>query len=452
MQKPKIGIRPISVLPLGFLAVILAGTLLLMLPVSNQNGAVFPFLSALFTATSATCVTGLLVADTAVQFTLFGQVVILLLIQIGGLGIMTMSMILFSFTGRRISLHDRMSMAEGFGERRLQGVVSLTRSALLVTGLIELVGAALLAIRFVPQYGAWKGSWFSVFHSVSAFCNAGFDLFGGRGSLNLYSADPYVLLVILALIVSGGLGFAVILDVRGTRDARRLRLHSKLVLTGSAFLLLFGTLAFFGIEYDNPGTIGGMRFFDKVVNALFQSATLRSAGFTTVDQLSLRDASKGVGVLLMLVGGGPASTAGGLKITTVFTLLLVARAYVRGAEDAEVFGRTISAEQVRRALSITILGVLFLFGAAMALSIVEQSMPVGRLGLLNQLYEVASAFCTAGISTGVAAAGTDATRAMFILLMYVGRVGLVTVAASLLERTSQREAALHYPKEEILIG
>ena len=446
------GLKPINVLPIGFIVVILTGALLLMLPISSKNGASLPFLDALFTATSATCVTGLVVADTGTYFSLFGQIVVILLIQIGGLGIMTMSMILFSFTGRKISLHDRMSMAEGLGESRLQGVVRLTRGALLVTGLVELTGAILLSFRFIPQYGLAKGMWFSVFHSISAFCNAGFDLIGGYRSMTLYDKDPFVLLTIMGLIVAGGLGFGVIINLRNTRDLRRLRLHSKMVLTGTAFLILIGTLAFLWIEYENPKTIGSMNLFDKIVNSMFQSVTLRTAGFNSIDQLAMHDASKGVGILLMLVGGGPAGTAGGLKITTVFTLFLAARAYLRGKFETEAFGRTIPLEQTRRALTITLLGSVFLVGMAMMLSFSEQDMPAGSLGLLNQLYEATSAFCTVGVSTGVSAAGSSVTRVILILLMYAGRVGLVTVALSLVESTTRKEPVLHYPQEDVLIG
>ena len=446
------GIKPINVLPLGFIVVILTGALLLMLPFSSKDGRSLSFLDAVFTATSATCVTGLVVADTGTHFSLFGQMVVLLLIQVGGLGLMTMSMILFSFTGRKISLHDRMSMAEGLGESRLQGVVRLTRGALLVTGITELIGATLLSFRFVPQFGVAKGLWFSVFHSVSAFCNAGFDLIGGYRSMTAYSHDPYVLLIIMALIVSGGLGFAVILNMRQTHDFRRLRLNSKMVLTGTVFMILFGTLLFLWVEYDNPKTIGSMSLIDKIVNSMFQSVTLRTAGFNSIDQLAMHDASKGLSILIMLVGGGPAGTAGGLKITTVFTLLLAARAYIRGTFETEIFGRTISIEQVRRALTITLLGVLFLFGMATMLSFSEQDMPAGSLGLLNQLFEATSAFCTVGVSTGVSAAGSSVTRVILILLMYAGRVGLITVAVSLVESTAIKEPVLHYPQEDILIG
>ena len=446
------GIKPINVLPLGFVVVILTGALLLMLPFSSKDGRPLSFLDAVFTATSATCVTGLVVADTGTYFSIFGQTVVLLMVQVGGLGLMTMSMILFTFTGRKISLHDRMSMAEGLGESRLQGVVRLTRGALLVTGISELMGAILLSFRFVPQYGLPKGLWFSVFHSISAFCNAGFDLIGGYRSFTEYSRDPYFMFVIMGLVVAGGLGFGVILNLRMTRDLRRLRLHSKMVLTGTVFLILTGALLFFWIEYDNAKTIGNMSLFDKIVNAMFQSVTLRTAGFNTIDQLALHDASKGVGILLMLVGGGPAGTAGGLKITTVFTLLLAARAYLRGKFETEAFGRTIPLEQTRRALTITLMGGLFLLGMATMLSFSEQDMPAGSLGLLNQLYEATSAFCTVGVSTGVTAVTSPVTRVILILLMYAGRVGLITVAVSLVESTSRKEPVLHYPQEDILIG
>ena len=452
MRKPKTGLKPISVLPLGFLAVIGIGTLLLLMPFSSKGGAQLSLLDAVFTATSATCVTGLVVVDTGTYFTMFGQIVILLLIQLGGLGLMTISMILFTLTGRRISLHDRMSIAENLGESRLQGIVRLARSALLVTGIAELFGTILLSFRFVPQYGFWKGLWFSVFHSISAFCNAGFDLIGGYRSFTEYSHDPYMMIVFMGMIIAGGLGFGVILNLRNTRDLRRLRLHSKLVLTGTAFMIVFGTLMFLWIEYENPKTIGDMNLLEKILNAAFQSVTLRTAGFNTIDQASLFDASKGIGILMMLVGGGPAGTAGGLKITTVFTLLLAARAYIRGQFETEIFGRTIPIEQVRRAMTITLLGGLFLLGMATMLSFSEQDMPAGSLGLVNQLYDATSAFCTVGVTTGVTAATSSVTRALLIMLMYGGRVGLVTVAVSLIESTNRGEKVLHYPHEDVLIG
>ncbi len=451
MQRVHHGIKPINVLPVGFVFIILTGALLLTLPIASKDGSSLSFLSALFTATSASCVTGLVVVDTGTYFTLFGQIVILILIQLGGLGIMTISMILFSMTGRKISLHDRLSMAEGLGESRLQGIVRLARGALIVTAVFELAGAVLLMFQFIPDYGVVRGIWYSIFHSVSAFCNAGFDLLGGYRSMTIYQYNPYVLFIIMGLIVAGGLGFGVILNVRSTRDFRRLRLHSKIVLVGTLFMIVAGTLLFLWIEFENPKTIGNMPLFDKIINSMFQSITLRTAGFNSIDQLAMHDASKGVSILTMLVGGGPAGTAGGLKITTVFTLFLAARAYLRGQFETVIFGRTIPLESVRRALTITLLGGIFLLGMATMLSFSEQDMPAGSLGMLNQLFEATSAFCTVGVSTGVSAAGSSVTRIILILLMYAGRVGLVTVAMSLVEGTT-KEVVLHYPQEEILIG
>ena len=451
MRKMRLGIKPINVLPLGFIAVILTGTMILMLPISSKDGSSLSLVNALFTATSASCVTGLVVVDTGTYFSLFGQLVILLLIQLGGLGIMTMSMILFGLTGRKISLHDRLSMAEGLGENRLQGVVRLARGALLVTGIFELAGAILLSIRFIPQYGVVKGIWFSIFHSISSFCNAGFDLIGGYRSFTEYKADPFFLMVVMMLIVGGGLGFGVLLNIWRQRDFRRMRLHSKMVLTGTAVLILFGMLSFLIIEYDNPDTIGSMPFFQKLLNSLFQSVTLRTAGFNTIDEFSLRDASKGVSVVLMLIGAGPAGTAGGLKITTIFTLILAVRSYLRGRFDTVVFGRTISLDQVRRALTIFFFGLVFVMSMTIALSVVEQHKAAGALGIMNQLFETTSAFCTVGVSSGVTQESGIATRIILILLMYAGRVGLLTVAMSLIEGTT-KEPVLHYPQEDIQIG
>ncbi len=450
-KKARLGIRPIRVLPLGFVCVILLGTLLLMLPVSTQSGRPISFADALFTATSASCVTGLVVVDTGTCFSLFGQIVILLLIQIGGLGFMTMSTILFALTGRRISLHDRMTMAEGLGESRLQGIVRLCRAALLVTFVSEGIGALLLAPCFIQRYGFGRGLWYGLFHSISAFCNAGFDLIGGYRSVTVFAGDPYPLFVIMALIVVGGLGFSVVVNIWKKRRFRLLNLNAKLVLWGTLALIVLGTLLVLLIEYDNPATLGGMPFFQKLYNALFQSVTFRTAGFNSIDQLGLRDATKAVGIVLMLFGGAPAGTAGGLKITTFIVLLLAVRAYIRGRTDTVVFGRAISLEQVRRALTICFIGLMYLACMAILVSIIEQNGAAGEFGLLNQLYELTSALCTVGLSNGVTAAAGPVTRLVQISMMFAGRVGLLTLVMALAGR-NDTENMLHYPSENILIG
>ncbi|MEG1523916.1 MAG: potassium transporter TrkG [Clostridia bacterium] len=451
MRKVKHGIRPIRVLPLGFATIILLGALLLMLPIASKQGDTLTFSEALFTATSASCVTGLVVVDTGTYFSMFGQFVILMMIQMGGLGFMTMATILFALTGRRISLHERMSMAEGLGENHLQGVVRLCRSAVMVTGICELTGALLLAVRFIPQYGLWNGLWYGIFHSVSAFCNAGFDLIGGYRSFTGYTGDAYVLSILMTLIAMGGLGFAVVLNIHRQHHFKRLRLHSKLVLLGTLILIFGGAALIMAIEYNNPKTLGNMPFGEKLLNGLFQSVTLRTAGFNSIDQLAMRDATKGVSIILMLIGGAPAGTAGGLKITTIATLALAMRAYMRGRFDTVAFGRTIPIEQVRRAMTLFFCGVLFVMGMTIGLSVIEQNNACGTFGIWNQLFETTSAFCTVGVSCGVTAAATLASRVILILMMFVGRVGLLTLALSLTDG-ARPEALLHYPQEDVLIG
>lgn len=451
MKRKRRGVTPIQVLPIGFLVVILIGTLMLMLPQATAANERMPFADALFTATSASCVTGLIVADTGTYFSAFGQAVILFLIQLGGLGFMTMSTVLFFLTGRRVSLRDRMNIAEGLGAEHLQGVMGLCKNVLAVTAVCEGAGALLLAIRFVPQYGFLRGVWHSVFTSVSAFCNAGFDLVGGYRSLMPYQNDPLVLGVVSALIVIGGLGFVVVLNLLHKRRFAKLNLHAKLVVSGTVLLLLAGTVAVFALEFNNPATLGPMDLGRKALNAAFQSVTLRTAGFNSIDQFLLRDATKGVGILLMLVGGAPAGTAGGLKVTTMLTLALVVRAYLRGENEVRAFERTIAREQQRRAIALLFCALGYLMFMTIGISAIEQGRLAGEFGIWNQLYEATSALCTVGVSVGVTGAATIASRMMLVSMMYVGRVGLLTVAMALAENGHQ-EALIRYPEESVMIG
>lgn len=422
-----------------------------MLPICRRGPGGMPFFDALFTATSASCVTGLTVVEVGSYFTLFGQIVILLLIQVGGLGFMTMSTILFAMTKRKISLYERITMAQNFGESRLQGAVKLTRTALFVTLAAEGAGMVLLAPRFIRSYGLLKGLWYSLFHSVSAFCNAGFDLVGGNRSLVDYSGDSYVLFVLMALIVLGGLGFAVIINIWQKRRFKYFRLHTKLVLIGTAVLIITGTVLFLILEYNNPLTLGGMPFGQKLVNALFQSVTLRTAGFASINQYAMHDASKGISIILMAFGGAPAGTAGGFKITTVITLVLAVLAQIRGRFDTTAFGRTIPHTQVRRALTVFFIGTLTLVGMTILMSAAELGTPAGQYGMLNQFFEVTSALCTVGVSSGVTAAADVLSRGILIFLMFVGRVGLLTLAVAVVS-VGDTTPVLRYPSEDILIG
>lgn len=446
MSTSRKGIRPIRVLPAGFLAVILLGAALLCLPGATVGPGRMRFFDALFTAVSATCVTGLVVVDTGTYFTGFGQAIVLAMIQLGGLGFMTVAAALFSLTRRRVSLRERMVLAESFGEERLQGVLRLSRAAAAVTLMIEGIGAALLAVRFVPQFGWGQGIWCAVFHSVSAFCNAGFDLMGSYRSLTGYTGDWLVNLVIIALIALGGVGFSVLLRL----GKRRLNLHARLVLMATPVLLLGGGTLITLLEYDNPATMGTLSAGEKWLAGLFQSATLRTAGFNTIDQFGQRETTKLLGVLLMLVGGAPAGTAGGLKITTLMVLFLTVRQFLRGRSETTAFGRTLPQETVRRSLCIVVLGLALLLGVTVAISLIEEGKPGGDLPFLDQLFEATSAMCTVGLSTGLTAVGTDATRALLCLLMFAGRVGLLTLALSLVDGRAQ--PLIRYPQEDVLVG
>ena len=322
-------IKPVQTVAISFAAVIFCGAILLTLPIASKSGQSLGFLTALFTSTSATCVTGLVVVDTYTSWTLFGQIVILALIQIGGLGFMIVATTFALALGQKISLKERMILAESINRDDLQGVVSLTRKILIGTFVIEGTGAALLSIRFIPKFGVAKGIYFGIFHSISAFCNAGFDIMGGYSgkfsNLGAFAEDPLVSIVIMSLIVIGGLGFAVLSDIisrRGSSPAK-LRLHTKLVLVTTGALLLFGFLFFFFAEYNNPKTLGSLSCGGKILAAMFMSVTPRTAGFNTINLASMRVSSIFVTIFLMFVGASPGSTAGGIKTTTFATILLI---------------------------------------------------------------------------------------------------------------------------------
>ncbi|HWQ58607.1 MAG TPA: TrkH family potassium uptake protein [Clostridia bacterium] len=429
---PKAHLNAVQILAFGFAAIILIGALLLTLPFASRDGRSIPFLNALFTAGSATCVTGLIVYDTYTQFTFFGQAVILLLIQIGGIGFVSMIVMFALFFGRRIGLRERMLLAESLSSMQIGGVVKLVRRILIGSFIVESAGAALLAIRFIPEFGIKHGLWFSVFHSVSAFCNAGFDLIGIKtpySSLTSYVGDPIVILTIASLIVVGGIGFIVWGDIidHGLHIAKY-KLHTKVVLTASAILIVSGAVLFLILERDR--TLSGMRAGEALLAALFQSITPRTAGYNSVDMAALTEGGKALLIALMIIGASPGSTGGGMKTSTFSVILLALYASIRRHEDTNVFCHRLDDEVIRAAYrSAALYMMMYLIGAFVLCA-------AGDLSLTDALFETSSAIGTVGLSTGVTSQLPPVCKITLILMMYAGRVGSLTVFLAVAKRSS----------------
>ena len=433
----------------SFAIIILVGALLLTLPIASRDGQSAGFFTGLFTATSSSCVTGLILVDTWTQWTLFGQVVILAMIQLGGLGFMTVVSLISFALHRRIGLSERLIMVSTLNLDSMDGVVRVVRHALMGTFLLEGAGAVLMSLRLVPDFGLAGGLWRAVFHSVSAFCNAGFDLLGGRfgafSSLAGYQDSPIMLGTTAALIAIGGLGFFVWEDILRARCWGRLSVYSKMVLLITGLLIVGGAAFFFLEEYHNPATLGDMPVWEKALNALFQSVTLRTAGFDAIGQGGLSESSKAMSTILMLTGGPSASAAGGTKSATVAVLLLALRANLRGREQVTFRGRAIPFGQVLNAMTLTLV-VLFVFLiASMVISTVE------GLPYLNCAYEVASAMGTVGLTTGITPELTRISQSILIVLMYLGRVGILSFSIALMTG-KRRPAKLRYPEINVMIG
>ncbi|MBO7358703.1 MAG: Trk family potassium uptake protein [Clostridia bacterium] len=442
-------LRPESLLVSGFLALILIGTALLMLPAASNSGKSIGMADSLFTATSAVCVTGLVAADTAGTFSLFGQAVLLALIQIGGLGFMVFATMIMVMLGRRISLKGRMLIRESMNGTSLSGLAGLTRLYLLLALGIEALGTLVLSIRFVPMFGWKHGLWMAFFHAVSAFCNAGFDLFGGFSSLTAFSNDYLVLLTAAALIICGGLGFSVILETLRIREGfRSLSLHTRIVLALTGILLAAGTVFFLLAERTNPETLAGMGTGEKLLNAFFQSATLRTAGFNSFDLSRLRDGSKLFAIFLMFVGASPASTGGGVKTTTAAALFFLIVSVIRGESDVRAARRTLPADTVRKALAVIMLFLTVQLLGTLVISFIEGS----RFSLADIWFEAASAMGTVGVSAIGTPSLSHAGRAVLLPMMFLGRVGPLTLALALSGRQSRLRSAARYPEEKIMIG
>ena len=447
-MKKDVKLSPSAIIAVGFLLLILTATLLLMLPISAQNRQSTPLLTSLFTATSAVCVTGQALVDTGTHWSLFGQVVLIVAIQIGGLGVMTLMALVSMALGKRIGLRQRTLLQESVASFQVGGIVRLVRFAMRGTAVVEGCGAVLLSFRFVPMLGWAKGIWYGVFHSISAFCNAGFDILADveyGGSIARYATDPVINLTLMALIVIGSLGFTVWGEIRRTRRFSRLSVYARLVLLITAGLIFGGGALFALLEWNNPGTIGSFSTGGKLLAALFQSVTLRTAGFASFNQDALTEASKLLSNILMFVGGSSGSTAGGVKTVTMGLVVLSAVSTMRGRRQVTVFRRSISQQDISNAVSVALLVLgLSLFGAAV-LTVCD------RCSFLNAIYETTSALCTVGLTTGITGTLCAASKLILIVFMFFGRVGIMTIGVGFMMGDRARER-VQYAETKVMIG
>lgn len=439
-------ITPTRIIALSFILVILTGTLLLCLPVSSRTGDWTHPRDALFTSTSATCVTGLIVEDTYTHWSLFGQLVILVMIQIGGIGLMTVISMIFLFMRRKLSMQERLILMQAAGNVQVAGVVKLVKRILAGTGIIEAAGAVLLAIRFIPQMGILQGSYYAIFHSVSAFCNAGFDLMGKYepySSMTAYQDDWLVCLTLTLLIILGGIGFLVWDDIlKNKLHFSHYTLHAKLILIMTGILLLLGTIGFFIFEAEATMQEDGIG--ERILKSIFASTTMRTAGFNTIDYSRMSPASTLLSDTLMMIGGGPGSTAGGIKTTTIAVIFIAMVSMSHGNSDITVFKKRLGKDLVKQAAVIVIVYINYVIFGTMLICHIE------GLGLSEVLFEVISATCTVGVTTGITQSLSTASYILLILLMFAGRIGgfsLILIFGDL-----GKKPPLKRPKEKILIG
>jgi trk system potassium uptake protein TrkH len=435
---------PPRILVSGFALIILLGAYLLSMPFASASGERLPFLDALFTATSATCVTGLVVVDTGTYFSVPGQIVLMCLFQLGGLGFMTMATLIALVLRKRISLRERLLLQEAMNQTSMEGIVRLIRRVLIYSITIELIGASLFSFRFAFDMPLGKALFFGAFHAVSLFNNAGFDIFGEYRSLTLYVSDPIVNLTAMLLIITGGLGFVVMADLMEFRKNRKLSLHSKVVLTMTGTLIAVGTMVIFIFEFSNTKTLGSLDWGGKILSSFFQSVTPRTAGANTLDYTALRQATVFFTIILMFIGASPGSTGGGIKTTTFTTLIGAVIAMIRGRDDIVLFRYRLGKDRIFKALTITLLSLALVIVVTMVLSTTEDQ------AFIKLLFEATSAFGTVGLSIGVTPELTDVGKIIIALTMFAGRLGPLTLAYALGPRT-EKELYRH-PEGKITIG
>lgn len=444
----KIELKPPQILVIGFAAIILLGATLLSLPISSANGQPTLFIDALFTATSATCVTGLVVVDTGSHYSMFGQIVIISLIQIGGLGFMTMATLFAFVLRKRISLKERLILQEAMNQGSMEGIVRLIRRVIVYSLTIEFVAAVIFSIRWSFDLGIAKGIYFGIFHAISFFNNAGFDLFGSVvapfTSLTTYADDWIVNIVSMALIILGGIGFVVMSDVVDYKKHKRLSLHSKVVLSATGFLIVIGAIVIFIFEFTNQKTLGSLNWSGKILASFFQSVSPRTAGANSVDIGAMRQASQFFIIILMFIGASPGSTGGGIKTTTFTTLIGAMIAMIRGKEDIVLFHYRLGKDRILKAITLTMIALFLVIFVTMLLTTTESQ------SFLKLLFEVTSAFGTVGLTMGVTPELSFFGKIMISLTMFAGRLGPLTLAYALGPKAEKE--LYRYPEGKITIG
>lgn len=442
-KKNKRRLSPVQILALGFAIVIFIGACLLTLPISSRDGSMTPFVDCIFTSTSAVCVTGLVTLNTAEHWSYFGKTIIIMLIQIGGLGFMSFATMFSLLLGKRITLKERLIMQEAMNSFSLQGLVKLAKYVLIFTFSVEGIGALFLSTKFIPQYGPLKGAYFSIFHSISAFCNAGFDLTGN--SLVPYVNNSVVILTISGLIIAGGLGFSVWAEIYNFKSIKKLSVHARLVIFMTIFLIFGGWILMFLFEMNNPATIENLPMKGKLLASLFAAVTPRTAGFNSISTADMTNGGTALTIILMFIGGSPGSTAGGIKTATLGVLLMTVISVIKGREDTEMFERTISKELVYRAFVITVIAAGVVIATTMILTITEPGASLEYI-----VYEATSAFATVGITLGLTPKLSIIGKIIIALTMYIGRVGPLTLVLAL--SSKKNGSSVKYPESKILVG
>lgn len=439
-------IKPTQVLVLGFAGIIIIGAILLCLPVASKSGDSTSFLTAIFTATSAVCVTGLVVVDTATYWTPFGQGIILFLIQIGGLGFMTLTTLLLLISRKKITFKERLILHTSFNTNNLEGVVRFTKYVMIFTLMVEGIGAVLLSIRFIPEFGMQKGIVMSIFHSISAFCNAGFDLLGNFRSFTPYANDFLINFTLGMLIIIGGLGFFVVSDIFRNKKFKKFTMQTKLVLCISGILIIFGTVFMYFTEFNNPNTMNYLPWYGKMFSSVFHSVTPRTAGFNTLDMANMSNAAIFLTIVYMFIGGSPGSTAGGVKTTTIGAVILTVTSLLSGKNETEAFRRSISINVIKRAVAVISIGLFIIILVIMILSITEDAT------FVEIVFEAFSAFGTVGLSMGLTTKLSTIGKLIIMFTMFIGRLGPLTIAFAICEMQSSEGGTYKYPEGNILVG